>query len=71
MLAAVHLKADIPSHAEADALLAEAARNLDEANWNGTAGEVKSTAAGLFAINVSASAGANTTSVNPRITAKL
>ena len=41
--------------------------NFDEASWNGTAGEVKSTSAGLFAINGSASGGANTTSANPAL----
>ncbi len=41
--------------------------NFDEASWNGTAGEVKSTAAGLFALNGSASGGANTTSINPAL----
>ncbi len=41
--------------------------DFDEASWNGTAGEVKSTAAGLFAINGTASGGANTTSVNPAL----
>jgi YVTN family beta-propeller protein len=41
--------------------------NFDEASWNGTAGEVKSTAAGLVAISGTASGGANTTSANPAL----
>jgi len=41
--------------------------NFDEASWNGTAGEVKSTAAGLAAIAGTASGGANTTSANPAL----
>ncbi|OYW76560.1 MAG: hypothetical protein B7Z37_08170 [Verrucomicrobia bacterium 12-59-8] len=41
--------------------------NFDEPSWNGTAGEVKSTAAGLVAINGSASGGANTTAANPAL----
>ncbi|MCF7784919.1 MAG: putative Ig domain-containing protein [Prosthecobacter sp.] len=41
--------------------------SFDEASWNGTAGEVKSTAASLFAINGSASGGANTTTTNPAL----
>lgn len=41
--------------------------NFDEAGWNGTAGEVKSTAAGLVAIAGTAGGGANTTSANPAL----
>ncbi|MFZ2280826.1 MAG: Ig-like domain-containing protein [Prosthecobacter sp.] len=41
--------------------------NFDETSWNGTAGEVKSTAAGLVAIAGTASGGANTTSANPAL----
>ncbi len=41
--------------------------NFDEASWNGAAGEVKSTAAGLVAVNGTASGGANTTSANPAL----
>jgi YVTN family beta-propeller protein len=40
--------------------------NFDEASWNGTAGEVKATAASLAAINGTAS-GANTTTYNPAL----
>ncbi len=40
--------------------------NFDEASWNGTAGEVKSTATSLYAIN-GTSSGANTTPNNPAL----
>ncbi|MHB1081102.1 MAG: PA14 domain-containing protein [Prosthecobacter sp.] len=41
--------------------------NFDEASWNGTTGEVKSTVAGLVVVNGAASGGANTTSTNPAL----
>lgn len=41
--------------------------NFDEASWNGTAGEVKSNASSLFAINGTAAGGATTTSANPAL----
>ena len=41
--------------------------NFDEASWNGTTGEVKSTAASLFAINGNASGGATTAGANPAL----
>ncbi|WP_395733863.1 PA14 domain-containing protein [Prosthecobacter sp.] len=41
--------------------------SFDEASWNGTAGEVKSTAAGLVSIAGTANGGANTTSASPAL----
>ncbi|MFO1481733.1 MAG: PA14 domain-containing protein [Verrucomicrobiaceae bacterium] len=41
--------------------------SFDETSWNGTNGEVKSNASGLFAIHGTASGGANTTASNPAL----